>query len=34
MTVEQRKALLKRYLLILLAQIEADKKAAAKGRVN
>jgi len=29
-----QRELVKRYLLILLAQVEADKKAAAKGRVN
>lgn len=35
MTPEQkRRELVKKYLLILLAQVEADKKAAAKGRVN
>jgi len=33
LTKTQRE-LVKRYLLILLAQVEADKKAAAKGRVN
>jgi len=33
LTKAQRE-LVKRYLLILLAQVEADKKEAAKGRVN
>ena len=33
LTKTQRE-LVKRYLLILLAQLKADKKAAAKGRVN
>jgi hypothetical protein len=29
-----QRQLLKTYLRILLAQVEADKKAAAKGRIN
>jgi hypothetical protein len=33
-TNEQKKALIKVYLRILLAQKEADKKVAAQGRVN